>query len=410
MHPVYRKLLAHSSVRWLVASAIGTRITTPVLSLSLLLAVRAETGSYASGGVVLAGFSFAYGLSVPVMGRLADRFGPRPVLLGCLAVHVPAYAGIIVALALRAPAGALVGCAVVLGCSAPPSGPVVRGAWAAVVSADELRSAYALDAVLNESALIVGPLLVAVLVTFIPARFVVILAGLGTAIGVLILVNTPALRTQAAANAQPGRRSLLGALAFGQVRVMLVIAAFDAFTFGGTVVAITATATSHHSASAAGVLIGIVSAGVVISGLVYGSRKRGGSARLQMVLLYALGGMLLVGAGFSPSLVLLGVVLLAMGFIGGPRDTLVQLVMGDAAGQRRTETFAWLSAVMWVGYGIGTSVAGQVAGTASHGAKVAFLVGAGANGAAAIAALGVRHRSQEATEQAPQPSGAPAEP
>lgn len=396
----YRQLFAHGNVRWLIAAAVTTRVVTPVLSLSLLLAVRSGYGSFALGGIALAGYSLAYATSAPLTGRLSDRITPRPVLLGCLGVHVCAYAALVTALSVHAPAAVLVCCTVVLGGSVPPAGPVVRGSWAAVVPEDQLRTAYALDAVINEATLITGPLFVALLVAFVPARFVLVAAGVAMSAGILLLLRTPSIRSRGLARERT-RRGLLGPLAFVQVRVVLGIVVFDSFTFGCSVVAITAAATSAHAASGAGLLIGVMSAGVVVSGLAYGARQHGDNNRTQLVVLYLAGGLVLLTAAFVTPLALLGAVLLVMGLIGGPRDTLVQLLVGQAGKQQRTEAFGWLATVSWAGYGIGSSTAGQVVGPASGHAMVAFLIGAGANVVAAIIACGVAVSPEPAADVQP---------
>lgn len=387
----YRVLLSHPSVRWLVAAALTSRLVTPVLSLSLLLAVRAGYGSYALGGAVLAGYAFALAFAVPVAGRLVDRVRPRPVLLGCLAVHVAAYAVLLTALALRAPGPVLVGCAVLLGASTPPAGSVIRGTWSAVVPSEQVHTAYALDAVTNEAALIGGPLLVAVLVTVVPAVLVVLVAGVGITAGVLILSQTPAVKGRSGVT--PGRAGsrVLGPLSDSGVRRLLAVVAFDSFSYGSLIVAITATATARHHPSAAGLLIAVMSVGVVVSGLVYGARRRRADASRQLAVLYAAGGVLMVGAGYASDLPVLGAALLAAGMVGGPRDTLVQLVLGEAAPpEQRTEAFAWMTTVMWSCYGLGTSAAGRFIGAGTGPARATFLLAAAAALLAAVVSVRVR--------------------
>ncbi len=390
----YRALLARTDARVLAGAAAVSRIATPVLSLCLLLATRAATGSYSKGSLVLAGYAFALALLQPVSGRLADRAGLRMVLLCCLAVHACGYAALITALTVRAPVLVLIACAVILGASMPPLGPAIRGSWAAVVPEELLKTAYALDAVINESAVIVGPLLVTALITVVPARFVMLIAGLGVASGILVLVRTRARRNAPELHLGAPRRTLRGPLAHSEVPKVLGVVFFDTLSYGCLIVGITAVATAHHFAGAAGALIAVLSAGVVISGLVYGAHPWNAHHRTILAVLYAAGGLLFASGAYVSDLVLLGAVLLVLGSIGGPRDTLVQFVLGDAAPpEERTEAFAWLSTVTWVGYGLGTSLAGQLNGVGSSQAGATFLAGAAASFVSAAFCLTFRRKA-----------------
>jgi MFS family permease len=289
--------------------------------------------------------------------------------------------------------------AVILGASMPPLGPAIRGSWAAVVPEEQLRTAYALDAVINESAVIVGPLLVTALVTVVPARFVMLIAGMGVACGILVLVL---VRTRARGNAPElhlgvARRSLRGPLAHSDVPKVLGVVFFDTLAYGCLIVGITAVATAHHFAGAAGVLIAVLSAGVVISGLIYGAHPWNAHHRTILAALYAAGGLLFASGAYISDLVLLGAVLLVLGSVGGPRDALVQFVLGDAAPpEERTEAFAWLSTVTWLGYGLGTSLAGQLNGVGSNQAGTTFLAGAAASFVSAACCLTFRRKASAA--------------
>lgn len=390
----YRALLANTDARVLAGAAVVSRIATPVLSLCLLLATRTATGSYAKGGVVLAGYAVALALFQPVTGRLADRGGLRVVLLSSLAVNACGYAALIAALTLRAPVLVLIGCTVVLGASTPPLGPAIRGRWAAVVPEELLKTAYALDAVINESTVIVGPLLVTALVIVVPARFIILIAGLGVACGILVMVRPRAGGNPPEVHLGAARRSLRGPLAHSEVPKVLGVLFFDTLSYGCLIVGITAVATGHHFPGAAGVLIAVLSAGVVISGLIYGAHPWKAHHRTILAALYAAGGLLFASGAYVSNLVLLGAVLLVLGSVGGPRDTLVQFVLGDATPpEERTEAFAWLSTVTWLGYALGTSLAGQLNGAGSSQAGATFLVGAAASFVSAAFCLTLRRKA-----------------
>lgn len=396
----YRTLFAYRGVPRLVLAVLLTRLATPMLNLSLLQAVVSVRGSYAVGGLVLTGFSVALAVGVPVAGRLVDRFRPSAILLSLLAVHVLAYTGAVLAMLSAAPAAVLVGSAISLGVSTPPAAPLIRASWPSLLPAEQTTTAFALDAVLNELMVVSGLLVVAVLVAIASPIVAVITAGVCTSVGVSVLVSTSVVRTTrpaAATAADPHR--FFGPLAHGQVRVLLAVTACDMLAFGCIVVGLSAVATSAGASEASGVLLAVFSAGAVISALVYGAHGQAGRPRRQLGLLYAVTMVLLGATSLASGLTVTGALVLAVGLVSGARDTLQQLVLGNATPVRhRTEAFAWMSTFMWVGNGIGTAVAGQlVARSHGHG-DTTFLAAGAAAGLAALLALLLRSRLPTATE------------
>jgi len=128
---------------------------------------------------------------------------------------------------------------------------------------------------------------------------------------------------------------------------------------------------------------------VVIGGLAYGTRQWRGTPRVQLSILYAIGAVLLAVAGWLElGLVLLGVLFVVSGMFGGPRDTLLQLVLGRRAPQeRRTAVFAWYGTITWASYGLGTALGGQLVGLRHGAGYLALLAAALGNGCAAVVAL-----------------------
>ncbi len=380
----YRELFGHSQVLRLAMIAVTTRVAAPMLSLSLLLAVVGSHHSYASGGLVLTGYAAALAVFVPVSGRLVDRFRPQRVLLVWLTGNMVSYAAMVVVLLRSAPTPVLVVCAAAIGATSPPAAPLVRATWRTVVPEKLLQTAFALDAVLNEGMFVSGPLLVSALLLITSPVVVIIVVGVCMSAGVALLVNTPSVRDRT--HTEPAeQRHYLGPLVHGQVRLLLLILLCDTLAFGGMIVGVPAAATAAGAQAVAGVLLSIGSLGAVISALIYGTRGRGRFPGRQLAMFHAMSAVILAFIGHSPTLWVFGGLLLAVGLVGGPRDTLHQLVLGDVVPARyTTEAFAWMGSFMWVGYSLGTALAGQLVSHAGGRVDIAFY---GAGGAAAVAAL-----------------------
>lgn len=133
--------------------------------------------------------------------------------------------------------------------------------------------------------------------------------------------------------------------------ILLGIIVCDTFAFGSLVVGAPAAAAALGAPATAGVLLSLGSLGAVVSGLIYGSRKRTGAPAPQLAILHLASAVLLTLAGQVTLLILFALLIFAAGLVGGPRDTLHQVVLGEAAPlQYRTEAFAWLGTLMWAGY------------------------------------------------------------
>ncbi|MEU4690704.1 hypothetical protein [Actinoplanes sp. NPDC023714] len=305
----------------------------------------------------------------------------------------------------------------------------------AVVDAGRLPTAFALDGVLNEALYVGGPVLVsALLLVTGPIVVLAVVAAILTT-GVLLLVATPSLRRRPPARTGL-RRDYLGPLATGQVRLILAVIVLSAFTFGTVMVGGPASATAAGSPHASGVLIAALSVGSVVSALIYGSRSRRGAPGPQLAVTHLAAALVLAAAGWAPALLapaaagwapaplapaaagwapaplasaaagwapallVLALLLLAAGAVTGPQDTLIQVVLGEAAPERfRTEAFAWMGASTWAGYALGSAAAGQLIDlTGAPGA--AFLAAAAVALLAAPLSLLVRRAAAEEPSRA----------
>src|SRR5438477_11614491 len=77
----YRDFLRLPDVITMLAVALITRMPIGTLSLSMLLHVRARTGSFAVAGACVGAFMAGAAIVAPIVGRIVDRRGPRLPLI-----------------------------------------------------------------------------------------------------------------------------------------------------------------------------------------------------------------------------------------------------------------------------------------------------------------------------------------
>ncbi|MEU4392719.1 MFS transporter [Kribbella sp. NPDC023855] len=390
----YPDLLKVRGVPRLLTSATLSRLSTSMVSLTVALGVAQIHGSVAAAGLALTAQAIAIAVNAPLAGRLADRFGPRRVLLSYLAAHAVAYV-VLVTVLLTGDVVTLIFAAVAYGVTLPPAGAVLRGHWPVVVPPAQLRTAYAVDSITNSSTFVVGPPLAGLLTVLVSPGVALAFCAVTKISGDLLLATSPGLPGRSTRPSSGGKGARwLGALGDRQVRLLLCIVALDTFGYGCLDIAAVALGIGHGAT--AGWLMGAVAVGEVIGGLVYGARPWTATARRQLTVLHAVTAVVLVAVGAISALPLIGVFFLAAGLVGGVRDTVNQVVLTETApAAYRTEAFAWLSTCMWLGFGLGTTVAGYL--QSRLGTPSTFLAGATSAAIAATCTLAIRPAPQPLT-------------
>lgn len=393
----YSQLLAVSGVPRLVTSAVLSRLSTSMVTLTVALAAAQTHGSMATAGLALTAQAVSIAVCAPLSGRLADRFGARRVLLTYLPAHALAYVALVVVL-LTGGIVALALATVALGATLPPAGAILRGHWPTVVPTAQLRTAYAADSISNSATFVLGPPLAGLLTQLASPAISLAFCAVAKIAGDLLLTRTPGLPSRRVGQPSSSARARsLGALQDRRVRVILCIVALDTFGYGCLDIAAVTFGLGHGAT--AGWLLGALSVGEVVGGLAYGARRWAGAARRQLTVLHAVTAVVLVGAGAISAVLLIGLFYVAAGLVGGVRDTVNQVVLTETApAVYRTEAFAWLSTLMWLGFGLGTTVGGQVE---SHlGTASVFLTAAISAAIAAICTLAIRPLPDHAPQQA----------
>ncbi|MBT2405048.1 MULTISPECIES: MFS transporter [unclassified Streptomyces] len=160
----YRRVIALTGPLLPLVSFFA-RLPVAMSQFGSVLLVAETSGSIATAAVVGGTLSGGQVVSGPVLGRLADRYGQRPVVLAAAAVNAVATAALV--------AGALGGLATVplaaigavTGASAPLIGPLARTRSVALAHrarADEgvVGAVHSLEGTLDEVSFVLGPALV----------------------------------------------------------------------------------------------------------------------------------------------------------------------------------------------------------------------------------------------------------
>ncbi|GAA1977143.1 MFS transporter [Nocardioides panacihumi] len=235
-------VLRRDGVRYLLLTSFVGRLPTSMSALALVRLVVDDGGSYATASVLSSAYILAGMVGQPLLARTVDRSGQRRLVL--IASSVVATAAFTATAFLVDHAAAAVAAVTVAGLATPPIESTLRSLWTAIFSdGAQLRSAYAVDAAVQEVGFIVGPLATAVGIALLGADGnVVLMAAIGL-VGGLLFAAHPRLRSRGMPR-PPGERhgSPLGSPAFRRILVVIV---GSAVPVGSLAVLATAYAGSH---------------------------------------------------------------------------------------------------------------------------------------------------------------------
>ncbi|SDF63244.1 MFS transporter [Klenkia brasiliensis] len=368
----------------LLVAGFAGRLPSAMVPLALLLLVQQQTGSYAVAGLASATYGIAMAVMAPVLGRLADRRGPRLVLL-TQAVTYPLLLVLLAGVVLSTSwAPAIVAASAAAGLSTPLVSGTVRALWSRV-DARVRPTAFALDATTTELVFVAGPTTVAALTLLASPVAAIALAGVLTVVGTLGLSFSGAMR--AWRPAPTVHRSLFATVTVPGMPRVLVSGTALMLGFGAIEVAVPAFADAAGSPGLSGVLLAVWSLGSVAGGLWFGARVVSASLpRLyRWGLLGTTIGMLPLAAVSSP--LLLGALLFLGGTAIAPTLTVQSSLVGSIApADATTEAFTWLSTVAFGASAIGAAIGGAVVET-SYGVDGALLLAAAMTALAVVVTL-----------------------
>ncbi|MGC0415097.1 MFS transporter [Embleya sp. AB8] len=360
----YAAVLRIPGARRAFGAALVGRLSYGMVSLSLLLAVKAGTGSYAVAGTVMALFGATSVFLSPVRAALVDRYGPRRVLPPMVAVYAVLLVGIAVVTWRPGVSGVWVGGVVAAaGACTPPVGPVMRALWSELAPDRRLlQRAFSLDGVSEEVVLTVGPLLVGALVGVAPAAAgVVVSAGL-ILVGTLALVSSPMVGRAAEASASSSSEDEADAVVVSRRTGLwraVVVAAGVGLSLGAIDLSAVAFADAHGRAHAVAWILAALSIGSAVGGLAYGAVSWRSAPDRRLPLLGLGLGVSLAAAGLSPNLYVLAAVTMLTGLFVAPAITTAYLLADAAAtANTRTRTGAWVNTTINAGASAGTATTG----------------------------------------------------
>ena len=380
----------------LLLAGFAGRLPSAMVPLALLLMVQQQTGSYAVAGLASATHGIAMAVMAPLLGRLADRRGPRRVLLA-QAVAYPLLLTLLVAVVLGGTSmGALLAASAAAGASTPLVSGTVRALWSRV-DARVRGTAYALDATFTELVFVAGPTTVAVVAVLASPAVAVGIAGVLATSGAVAIATSPALRGWVPVAGARGR--LFDTVLTPGMPRILVSGSALMFGFGALETAVPAFATAVGRPGLSGVLLAVWSLGSALGGLWFGARVLSVSLPRQYRW-----GLLGVTIGLAPlAAVSSPWVLGALLFLGGsaiaPTLTVQSNLVGAIAPPHATtEAFTWLSTIAFGASAIGAAASGAVVESPLGLSGALMLAAVGAAGAVAVTLVPGRRAPRAADE------------
>ncbi len=350
--------------RVLLIVGVLARLGIGMTPLALLLLVQSTTGRYASAGFAGGIYALAGAAVSPIVGRVADRIGPSPILLLTAVLHPLALGGLLLAgdrLPLIFVTSALAGA------TYPPLTAAIRRAWTDATEVGAGRhhlrgAAMAAETSLFELVFVLGPMLVAafIVVTGRPAT-ALIFAAVGTLGGTAVIARLPIMRHWVRRTSDDAARGL-GPLKTGGFPALLLCVAALGTAFGAAGVIVPAYANQHGGGdSLGGVLLGVWGIGSAAGGIWFGTRRPAMALPRQFAwLLSAVAASFLV-LTVMPGPLWLGAALVIGGATIAPALTVESNLVGRIApASMLNEAYTWIVTVSVAGSAAGGAVAGTI--------------------------------------------------
>lgn len=384
----YRQVLALPGCRTLIILMFFARIPPAAAGITLTLHVAVGLGrGYGAAGLVGAAATIGIAVGAPLIGRVIDRYGLRPVI-----VVTTIGEALFWSTGSLLPYPALLICGFVGGIVVLPAMSIGRQAIAALVPDDQRRTAYSLDSVSTELCFMAGPALAVFLVAETSSRVAMLgLAGGVIAAGIGLYVINPAVRGENEAvvdGPRPARRSWLT----GRFAGVLLIAGGAVFVLAGTEVSVVAQLRASDQVGWTGLVMTTWAAMSAMGGIIYGGIRRS----LPQVTLMTLLGVCTIPVGLSDGpWWLLAIALVPCGLLCAPTVTATgEEVSRLAPVGVRGEAMGLQSSAFTLGAAAGAPVVGFVV---DHSTPAWGFAAAGLGGAlvAALAALLMRRPNEK---------------
>jgi len=426
----FRRVLALGGPLLPVVSFLG-RLPTAMCQFGSLLLVAETSGSLATAGLVGGALAAGQTAGGPLLGRLADRHGQRPVVLAACWFDALAVTALVLAALARTGALPLALIALLAGAGVPQIGPLARTRLVALARrarADDrlVHTALSFEGTLDEVSFVLGPALVGLSATVAHPAVALALAALLLAVcgsAFALHPTAAALRptgsaptgealrpTGAGAGPDPARprarRPAARARMPRAVHAMRASMALQGALFGACQSGITAlTADLHRPAQA-----GLVYAAMGVMSAVAGLSLALVPARIGLPVRWRAAAVALIALSvpllFVRSLGALYLAVVVLGAAFAPHlITLFGLTERLVPAGRLAESMAFLTSAVVGGQALSLAASGRLA--EAHGPSAAFAVAVGA--AVLILGLALTTRATDRPAAAITPAaGAPA--
>ncbi|MEU3505805.1 MFS transporter, partial [Streptomyces hundungensis] len=358
--------------------------------LGSVLLVAETSGSLATAG--LAGGALAAGqtLAGPFLGRAADRYGQRPVVLTAAITNAVAVTALVLAALAHLATGWLALLGALAGASVPQVGPLARSRTVALAhragaDARTVAGALSFEGTLDEVSFVLGPAFVGLAATLAhPAVALLTAAALLAVCGTAFALHPTARQVSARRRAVAARGRLPGAVY--ALRATMVL---QGAMFGASQAGITALTEQLGRPSQTGLVyaaMGVMSAAAGLAMVAVPERLT-----LPVRWRIATAGLVVLSVPllFVDTLIGLYATVVVLGVAYAPHlITVFGLTERLVPAGRLAESMAFLTSGIVGGQALALAVSGRLA--QDHGAAAAFAVMAGAGMLCAVCSWAVR--------------------
>ena len=344
-------------------------------------------GNYGIAGGLSAANSVAWAVGTAFLSNLVDRYGQRRIMLPAALISAASLAGLVTLALFQAPIVTLFISTIISGFTGGSPGAMVRARWNYVLrSSRDLHTAYSLESTLDEVCFVVGPVLAVLLATSIhPVAGLAapVLFGVG---GALIFYSLRATQPDIIPR-EPGssdRGRFL--LTYPGIISVLGVGFLMGNLFGCVDVTVVAATTTWNVQNLAGIVLGVMSLGSAVGGLLYGARGWATPLWKRFVIGVCVIGVAACTLLFSVNPLTLSCFGFATGFAVAPTFINANGLIGNLIPRSRlTEGLAWLGTAIGIGVSLGAAASGNLID--AYGYRAGFATAAGCGLMAATVGL-----------------------